>query len=270
MAAPPTTPQKLGAEFLGTAFLVFIGAGAAAATHFFMDGSALAKTPNPFSGAQLAAISFAFMFAVVGSVYAIGHISGGHINPAVTLSLAVRGHFPWREVPGYMAAQVAGAVAGAAAIYLTIGKAATVAAGGGVTSYGPSTNFGQGLLIEAIGTFILVFVVFGVIDHRAVPGWAPMAIGGIVFAIIMIVGAGTGAAINPARYLGAVFMFKAFGGKILWSQLPAYLIGEFGGGVLGGLAWAAIGRVRQDAALTSLAPDLDTDTAPEQLSGATS
>ena len=169
-----------------------------------------------------------------------------------------------------MAAQVAGAVAGAAAIYLTIGKAATVAAGGGVTSYGPTTNFGQGLAIEAIGTFILVFVVFGVIDHRAVPGWAPMAIGGIVFAIIMIVGAGTGAAINPARYLGAVFMFKAFGGRVLWQQLPAYLIGEFAGGVLGGLAWAGIGRIRQDAALTSLAPDVKSDTASEELSGATS
>jgi glycerol uptake facilitator protein len=81
-----------------------------------------------------------------------------------------------------------------------------------------------------------------------------MAIGAIVFAIIIILGPATGAAINPARYLGAVFMLKAFGGKVLWSQLPAYLIGEFGGGVLGGLAWSAIGRIRADAAFTSLAP----------------
>ena len=101
---------------------------------------------------------------------------------------------------------------------------------------------------------MLVFVIFGVIDHRAVPGWAPMAIGAVVFAIIIILGPATGAAINPARYLGAVFMLKAFGGKVLWSQLPAYLIGEFAGGVLGGLAWVAIGRVRADAAMTSLAP----------------
>ena len=101
---------------------------------------------------------------------------------------------------------------------------------------------------------MLVFVIFGVIDHRAVPGWAPMAIGAIVFAIIIILGPATGAAINPARYLGAVFMLKAFGGKVLWSQVPAYLIGELAGGVLGGLAWAGIGRVRADAAMTSLAP----------------
>jgi len=129
------------------------------------------------------------------------------------------------------------------------------AAGGGVTAFNPATmGFGRALGIEALGTFILVFVIFGVIDHRAVPGWAPMAIGAIVFAIIIIVGPATGAAINPARYLGAVFMMGAFGGKVLWSQVPAYLIGELVGGVLGGLAWVAIGRVRTDAALTSLAP----------------
>ena len=81
-----------------------------------------------------------------------------------------------------------------------------------------------------------------------------MAIGAIVFAVIIVVGPATGAAINPARYLGAVFMMKAFGGNVLWSQVPAYLIGELIGGVLGGLAWVAIGRVRADAALTSLAP----------------
>ena len=194
MAETPTTLQKLGAEFFGTGFLTYIGAGTAAATFYFAAG---VKPSAAFTSAQLAAISFAFMFAVVGAVYAIGHISGGHINPAVTLSLAVSGKFAWREVPGYMAAQVAGAIAGAAAIYLTLGKAAAVAAGGGVTHYASSVGFGRGLAIEALGTFILVFVVFGVIDHRAVPGWAPMAIGGIVFAIIMIVGAGTGAGCQP-------------------------------------------------------------------------
>jgi len=270
MAAPPTTPQKLAAEFLGTGFLVFVGAGSAAAT-----GVLSAAHGVPFSMAQLAAISFAFMLVIVGAVYAIGHISGGHINPAVTLSLAVSGKFAWRDVPGYMLAQLAGACAGAAAIYLTLGRLATVAAGGGVTAYNPATmGFGRGLVIEAIGTFILVFVIFGVIDHRAVPGWAPMAIGAIVFAVIIVVGPATGAAINPARYLGAVFMLAAFGGHVLWSQLPAYLIGEFAGGTLGALAWVAIGRVREDAAMTSLAPADDPAAAatpnPERVSGAAS
>jgi glycerol uptake facilitator protein len=265
MAAPPTTLQKLAAEFLGTAFLVYIGAGSAAAT-----GVIAAGTKVPFSMAQLGMISFAFMLVIVGAVYAIGHISGGHINPAVTLSLAVSGKFAWRDVPGYWGAQVAGAIAGAAAIYLTLGRVAAVAAGGGVTAYNPATmGFGRGLLIEAIGTFILVFVIFGVIDHRAVPGWAPMAIGAIVFAVIIILGPATGAAINPARYLGAVFMLKAFGGSVLWSQLPAYVIGELVGGVLGGLAWVGIGRVRTDAAYTSLAPS-DPIPSPEPIPEGTS
>jgi glycerol uptake facilitator protein len=161
-----------------------------------------------------------------------------------------------------------GATAGAAAIFLTLGRAATVAAGGGVTSYNSaSMGFGRASLIEAIGTFMLVFVIFGVIDHRAVPGWAPMAIGSVVFAIIIIVGPATGAAINPARYLGTVFMQDGFGGTVSWAQVPAYLIGEIAGGVLGGLAWVFIGRVRADAAMTSLAP---ADAEPERVSGAAS
>jgi glycerol uptake facilitator protein len=264
MAAPPTTPQKLLAEGLGTAFLVFVGAGSAAATGVIAAGTKVA-----FSMAQLGIISFAFMLIIVGAVYAIGHISGGHINPAVTLALAISGRFPWREVPGYIAAQLVGATAGAAAIFLTLGHAATVAAGGGVTTYNAATmGSGRAGLIEAIGTFILVFVIFGVIDHRAVPGWAPMAIGSAVFAIIIILGPATGAAINPARYLGAFFMQDGFGGTVSWAQVPAYLIGELAGGVLGGLAYLFLGRVRADAAMTSLAPDADS--VPEKISGATS
>src|SRR6266849_284168 len=222
MAAAPTTLQKLCAELIGTACLVFVGAGSAAAT-----GVISAGTKVPFSMAQLGMISFAFMFVIVGVVYAIGHISGGHINPAVTL-----------------------------------GMAAAVAAGGGVTSYNSATmGFGRATLIEGIGTAILVFVIFGVVDHRAVPGWAPMAIGSAVFAIIIILGPATGAAINPARYLGAMVWQNVFGGTVSWSQAPAYLIGEFAGGVLGGLAYVGMSRTRTAGA--SLAPtDPDESSAP--------
>lgn len=250
MATTPTTPQKLLAEVIGTACLVYVGAGSAAAT-----GVIAAGTKVPFSMAQLGMISFAFMFVIVGVVYAIGHISGGHINPAVTLALAVSGKFPWRDVPGYMSAQVVGALIGALGYFVTLGKAAAVAAGGGVTAYNSaSMGFGRGTLIEGIGTAILVFVIFGVIDHRAVPGWAPMAIGSAVFAIIIILGPATGAAINPARYLGAMIWQSGFGGTVSWSQAPAYIIGELAGGVLGGLAYVGLSRTRSDAAMTSLAP----------------
>ena len=162
MAAPPTTTQKLLAEALGTTSLVFVSASSAAATGVIATGAQV-----PFSMAQLGIIAFAFMLIIVGAVYAIGHISGGHINPAVTLALAVSGKFPWREVPGYVTAQLVGAIVGAARIFLTLGRAATVAAGGGVTSYNSATmGFGRASLIEAIGTFMLVFVIFGVIDHQ--------------------------------------------------------------------------------------------------------
>src|SRR5436190_19230673 len=128
--------------------------------------------------AKLGTNSFAFMLVIVGAVTASGHITAGHSNPAVTLALAVSGKFGWREVPGYIAAQLVGATVGAAAIFLTLGRAATVAAGGGVTSYNSaSMGFGRASLIEAIGTFMLVLVIFGVIDQRAVPGWAPAALG---------------------------------------------------------------------------------------------
>src|SRR6476646_4293880 len=94
--------QKLGAEFFGTALLVFIGVGAVPAT-LIVNGNA------PFTMADLGMISLAFGTIVVATVYALGHISGNHINPAVTLGLAATRKFPWRDVPAYIAAQAAGA-----------------------------------------------------------------------------------------------------------------------------------------------------------------
>src|SRR5258708_11801887 len=133
MAAVPTTPQKLLAELVGTALLVYVGAGSAAAA-----GVIAASSKAPFSLAELGMISFAFMLVIVGVVYAIGHISGGHINPAVTLSLAVTGKFPWREVPGYMLAQVVGALIGALGLFRPVGKAAPLCARGRVTPLQPA------------------------------------------------------------------------------------------------------------------------------------
>src|SRR5881398_4246852 len=97
-----TRTQRLAAEFFGTAFLVFVGVGAVPAT-LIVNGKA------PFTMADLGMISMAFGTVVVATVYALGHVSGNHINPAVTLGLAVTGKFPWKEVPGYLAAQLVGA-----------------------------------------------------------------------------------------------------------------------------------------------------------------
>jgi len=167
-------------------------------------------------------------------------------------------------------AQVVGALIGALGYFVTLGKSATVAAGGGVTAYNASSmGFGRAGLIEAIGTAILVFTIFGVIDHRAVPGWAPMAIGASVFAIIIVLGPATGAAINPARYLGAMVWQDAFGGTVSWAQAPAYIIGELAGGLVGAFAYLGLSTTRRQAALTSLAP-ADTDSTVEKIAEGTS
>src|SRR6186997_759881 len=107
--------QRLGAEALGTAFLVFIGVGSVPAT-LIVNGDA------PFTMADLGMISLAFGTIVVATVYALGHIGGNHINPAVTVGLAATGKFPWSQVPAYIAAQVVGAIVGAAAIIGVLGQ----------------------------------------------------------------------------------------------------------------------------------------------------
>ena len=201
---PSSRAQKWLAEALGTGFLVFIGAGSIPATLILGNASDVA-----FSMADLGMISFAFMLVIVGMVYALGHISGCHINPAVTVALAATGKFPWRDVPGYVIAQVVGAIAGALAIVGTLGRTAADL-GLGMTTYGDTTPLARATFAEFIGTALLAFVIFGVIDGRAAPGWAGLAIGSIVFAIIIVVGPATGASLNPARYLGPMFVGEVF------------------------------------------------------------
>lgn len=224
--------QKLLAEALGTATLVFIGVGSVPATLIVGGGA-------PFTMAQLGIISFAFGMAVVALIYAIGHISGCQINPAVMIGLAATGRLPWRQVPGYLAAQFAGAVIGALAIVGVLGHEA-VDVGLGIAAYAPPVGIGQAFLAEAIGTFLLAFVVFGAIDKRAAQGFAGLAIGVAVFAIIIPVAPATGASINPARTFGPMLIGQLFGGTVHWEQLPVYLAAETIGGVLAGAAYHVI------------------------------
>src|SRR6476619_3998626 len=130
-----TRPQKWAAEALGTALLVFIGVGAVPAT-LIVNGKA------PFTMADLDVISFAFGTVVIATIYALGHGSGNHINPAVTVALAVTGKFPWREVPGYIAAQLAGATIGALAIVGVLGAKAHEL-GLGVASFNTALGVGN-------------------------------------------------------------------------------------------------------------------------------
>jgi glycerol uptake facilitator protein len=231
--------QKLLAEVLGTAMLVFVGVGSVPAT-LIVGGSA------PFTMAELGMISFAFAMIVVALIYAIGHISGCQINPAVTLSLAITGKLPWSQVPGIIAAQVVGAVIGAATIIGVLGhKAVTV--GLGVASYGSGVGAGQAFFAEAVGTFILAFVVFGAIDKRASGGFAGLAIGMAVFAAIIPVAPATGASINPARTVGPMLVQQIAGGTVHWGQLPVYVLAEFVGAAAAGLLYGVIATVRAAA-----------------------
>ena len=236
-----TRGQKLLAEVFGTGFLVFIGVGSVPATLAIAEAGG-----HSFTMADLGIISFAFALIVVALVYTLGHISGCHINPAVTVALAATGKFPWKDVPGYIAAQAIGATAGAFAIFFTLGDQAKEL-GLGVASFNPdSVSYARAIFAEGIGTFLLVFVVFGVIDRRAAAGWAGLAIGFVVFAAIIVVAPATSASINPARTVGPMLTLQALGGDVLWNQLPAYWIGEFVGGTLAAMAYLGIARTAAD------------------------
>ena len=231
--------QRLAAEFFGTAFLVFVGVGAVPAT-LIVNGDA------PFTMADLGMISLAFGTVVVATVYALGHIGGNHINPAVTLGLAVTGKFPWAQVPAYMAAQVAGAVVGAGSILAVLGSQASDV-GLGVASYG-DIPWTQAFAAEFIGTFILVFTVFGVIHRKAAAGFAGVAIGLVVFAVIIPVAPATGASINPARTIGPMLVQQVAGGDVKWVQLPVYLAAELLAGVVAAFAFGFLSRTPADRA----------------------
>lgn len=231
------TWQKLAAEFLGTAFLVFIGVGSVPAL-------AMARGDQPFTGAELGFISLSFATVVIGTVYVFGYISGNHINPAVTIALAATRKFPWRDVPGYLLAQVAGATIGAFAIVGVLGQKASEL-GLGVAAYGDIPIW-QAFTAEFVGTFILVFTVFGVIHRKAAPGFAGLVIGFIVFAAIIPVAPATGASINPARTTGPMLAQALLGQPVAWEQWPVYVIAELTAGVAAAALFTVISRTSAD------------------------
>src|SRR5205807_229310 len=160
MDRTPTLTQKFVAELLGTSFLTWIGAGSITAAVFLLNG---AKPPTAFTMADLGMIALAFAFAIAAMVYTIGHISGCHINPAVTTALAVTKRISWRDAGVYYAGQFLGGILGAFIIALAYGwTAAATGPGLGATDFnGATTGFGVAIAMEVIGTFFLLFVVMG-------------------------------------------------------------------------------------------------------------
>jgi glycerol uptake facilitator protein len=235
----PTMSQKFTAEIIGTAILVFIGAGSVPLT-VFLTGS------NPFGSAELSTISFCFAFAIFAAVYAVGHISGAHINPAVTIALLATRKIDSRTAGIYIVAQVIGAIVGAILTYIILIGNDPAKLGLGAVTYNPDTSgVAIALAAETIGTAILVFTVFGAaVDGRAPAGFAGIIIGFVVYGIIILVGPITGAALNPARQLGPELVQGLIGATTKWEQLPVYIIGPIVGGLIGAFLYEFTGHTR--------------------------
>jgi glycerol uptake facilitator protein len=228
--------RRLIAEAVGTAILVLFGAGSVVAALTVGDGK--------LDYAAIGMISIAFALAIAVAIYAFGETSGAHINPAVTISLAAVGRFPWNEVPGYVAAQAVGAVAGAALIVAAFGGPA-VDVGTGVTTISDGTGYFQAIVAEAIGTYILVLAIMALaVDSRAPAGWAGFMIGLAVAAAILLIAPLTGGSLNPARTFGPLLVNTFGGGDTNWGDLPAYVIGPIAGGLAAAVSYDVIARPR--------------------------
>jgi glycerol uptake facilitator protein len=220
---------RLLAELIGTTILCLFGIGAAVA---------VARTGA--GGAGLLVVALAHGLALAVAVYAFGSVSGGHFNPTVTLALAVRARFPWREVPAYLGAQLLGGTLGAGAVHLVhAGQGGT--AGLGATVLGPGVNAGQGLLAEAFGAFLLVTAVYALAVAPAAPaGVHGFGIGLALAVQIMAIGPLTGGSVNFARTVGPDLVLALTGGDVAWSQLVVYLVGPIAGGVAAALLYEKV------------------------------
>jgi MIP family channel proteins len=205
------------AELIGTFILVFTGCAVAVA----------AILQRPTAGPAFydsLAVALAFGIGLVVIVAAIGHVSGAHVNPAVTLALAVTNKFPWAQVPLYIGAQLLGAVLGAVAVWISYGDAAREVAAVAATFPVDGVGDLRAFLVEIFVTFILVFVVISVAtDDRAPAGVAPLAVGFALACGVLIAGPVTGGSLNPARTLGPMIVAGQF--SALWVYILAPVIG---------------------------------------------
>ncbi|WP_419882162.1 MIP/aquaporin family protein [Peribacillus sp. B-H-3] len=227
-------------ELVGTMILIVFGAGIGA-------GSTLKKSYSNNAGWVVITISWGL--AVTMGVFAVGSISGAHLNPAVTLALAINGDFAWADVPEYIIAQMIGAILGAAIVYLHYlphWKATDDPAGKlGVFSTSPAIpHTFSNLLSEIIGTFILVLGLLFIGANKFTEGLNPIAVGLLIVAIGMSLGGTTGYAINPARDLGpriAHFLLPIAGkGGSNWGYSWIPVAGPLLGGSLGAVFYKAV------------------------------
>lgn len=229
--------QRCVAELVGTALLVYFGAGAAAITLMIAAGTKPA-TPFNIGIGQLGglgdwfAIGMAFAIVIAAVIYSMGRVSGAHINPAVTIALWATKRFPSSETAAYIGAQLIGAAIGSLLFAASAGMDAVTIGGLGATAPFPGIGYGQAILAEAIGTFVLMLVIMGIaVDSRAPQGFAGLVIGLTVGGVITTIGNITGSSINPARTFGPYLIDSLLGGPALWQYFPIYIIGPIIGAV---------------------------------------
>ena len=244
--------KKFFAELLGTFFLVFFGTGSAVVTLLISNTvTPGAAAIGPLGGlGDWIAIALAFGLTVMICIYVFGKISGAHLNPAVTIGLLVTKNIALVDSIYYIVAQVIGACLGSLALFLCLGSGAVTIGALGATAPGLGVGYWQAMFAEFIGTFFLVLVVMGVaVDKKAEPGFAGLSIGMTVTAVIVVLGAFTGASINPARTFGPYLMDMLLGGANLWAYYPIYLIGPIIGGILAALVYNFIAKGNDACAL---------------------
>ena len=244
--------KKFIAELIGTFFLVFFGTGSAVVTLLIDDGVNHGAAGIGLLGGlgDWLAIGLAFGLTVMACIYVFGKISGAHLNPAVTIGLLVSKNISLIDSVYYIVAQAIGAVLGSLLLFVCLGAPAVTIGGLGATAPGLSVGYIPSMIAECIGTFFLMLVVMGVaVDKKADPGVAGISIGMTVAAVIIVLGAFTGASINPARTFGPYLMDTLLGGANLWGFFPIYLVGPIVGAILAALVYTYLAKGNDACAL---------------------
>jgi len=218
--------KKLSAEFFGTFWLVLGGCG-----------SAVLAAGFPQLGIAFAGVALAFGLTVLTMAYAVGGISGGHFNPAVTVGLATAGRFDWKDVPGYVISQVIGGAVGALVVYLIAsGKTGFELGGFASNGYGEHSPGGYSMaaafLCEMVMTAFFLIVILGATAKRAPAGFAPIAIGLCLTLIHLISIPVTNTSVNPARSIAVALFAQGWALQQLWLFIVAPVIGAIIGGLI--------------------------------------
>lgn len=231
-----TSVQKWSAEFIGTFWLTLGGCG-----------SAVLAAAFPEIGIGLVGVSLAFGLTVVTGAYALGPISGGHFNPAVSVGLAMGGRFSWSELPGYVIAQVLGAIVGGGILYvIATGKAGAELGGFATNGFGTHSPGGYSmtaaLVTEVVMTALFLIVILGATAKRAAPGFAGLAIGLCLTLIHLISIPVTNTSVNPARSTGVA----VFGPDIAVQQLWLFWLAPIVGALIGAVIYKTLLSNRTD------------------------